>query len=101
MADNNDDAPRTAPRGQAATARIAELEEENRRLRAELEARPGGERPAPVRASFGLSEGVRAELEAHRDDPEFKTRDPFTGETLTPADLDRLKGGNRPADDQE
>lgn len=89
----------TPARGTA--GRIAELEAENARLRAELEARPAGPRPAPVRASFALSEGVRQELEAHRDDPDFKTRDPFTGETLTPADLDRLDGGNRPADDAE
>ena len=95
MAETSDDTPRPA-RGQA--ARIAELEEENRRLRAELEARPGGPRPAPVRASFGLSEGTRAELEAHKDDPDYVTRDPFTGEDLRPADLERLAGGNRPAE---
>lgn len=104
MTDTNDDTTAAAPATRPArgmVGRIAELEAENERLRAELAARPGGPRPAPVRASFNLSEGTRAELEAHRDDPEWKTRDPFTGETLTPADLDRLDGGNRPADGAE
>lgn len=94
MPENTEETPRPA-RGQA--ARIAELEEENARLRAQLEARPGGPRPAPVRASFNLSEGTRAELEAHKGDPDFTTRDPFTGAVLTPADLGQLADGNRPA----
>lgn len=90
------------------TARLERALEENAELRQrvqELErdaaTRPVGTRPAPVRASFNLSQGTRAELEAHRDDPDYVTRDPFTGETLTPADLDRLEGGNRPADAAE
>ncbi len=103
MTDTNDDAPQAPATGRprGAAARIAELEAENEKLRAELAARPGGPRPAPVRASLNLSEGTRAALEAHRDDADFTTRDPFTGETLTPADLDRLEGGNRPAGDAE
>lgn len=103
MADSNEETAQAPGRGSARglAARIAELEQENEKLRADLAARPGGSRPAPVRASFNLSEGTRAELELHKDDPDFVTRDPFTGAELTPADLDRLDNGNRPDRDGE
>lgn len=96
---NEQESPEDAARRMA--GRVLDLEQENESLRArvaELEAdaaaRPDGPRPAPVRASFGLTEGTRLELEAARDrgDGEFVTRDPFTGDTLTIADLGTREG---------
>lgn len=57
----------------------AELEAENARLHEELAAAQSGRpsRPVPVAPSFGMCEGVRADLEATG-----KTRDPFTGKTV-------------------
>ncbi len=64
-------------------AKNAELEAENERLRdrvAELEASGaarGVSRPVPQPASFGMCEGVRAELQQRG-----KTTDPFTGKIV-------------------
>lgn len=63
----------------------ADLRAENERLLAQLaDARAGKPtaRPAPVAPSFGMSEGTRADLELVE-----KTTDPFTGRTVTRADL--------------
>lgn len=80
--------------------RVAELEAENATLRAHLEETtaaaeaPATEtaRPEPQEPSFGLSEGMRADLEAHG-----RTVSPFTGKTLvgTPDDY-REEGAEAP-----
>jgi hypothetical protein len=75
------------------TAQLQQLLEENAALRAQLAAAPAA-RPAPAGPSFGLSEGVRADLAqlAARADAgdtgvRVQVADPFTGRTLTRADL--------------
>lgn len=62
----------------------AELRAENERLREQLADAQAGKptRPVPTAPSFGMSEGTRAELELVE-----KTTDPFTGKTVTRADL--------------
>lgn len=76
-------------------AEVAQLRAENEQLRDQLAAAPGSTaRPAPAAPSFGLSEGVRADLAqlAARADAgdtgvRVQVADPFTGRTLTRADL--------------
>ena len=88
-------------------ALVADLQAENKRLKAELDA--AGVRPAsaPAEPSFAMAEGTRQELEllaaqAERDgravdeklpngNYRYSTRDPFTGKTLTPKDLPAAK----------
>lgn len=56
---------------------VARLKAENARLRAQLAEKEGTEgnaRPKPQEPSYGLSEGQRADLEAHG-----RTVSPFTG----------------------
>ena len=65
--------------------RVVRLEQENAELRAELDAALAGKpaKPvAPTEPSFGLSEGTRDEL-----DRMGKATSPFTGKSLTRADL--------------
>lgn len=61
------------------------LREENEQLREQLDATRAGQpatRPKPEAPSFGMSEGVRADLEQVE-----KTTDPFTGKTVTREDV--------------
>jgi hypothetical protein len=57
--------------------RIAELEAENARLKAELAAASTAPVTKPTRPRFLLCEGTRDELDRHG-----KARDPWTGELL-------------------
>lgn len=60
-----------------------ELEEENARLKAELDALRSGQvsRPVPGPPSFGICEGVQADLDMHG-----KALDPFTGKLIVADD---------------
>jgi hypothetical protein len=64
---------------------VADLVRQNAELRAALAATKAGDtakRPAPEEPSFGLSEGVRDDLERNG-----KATSPFTGKPLTRDDL--------------
>jgi hypothetical protein len=63
-----------------------ELGQENDLLREELATAQAGKvavRPIPVEPSFGMCEGVRADLEQVE-----KTTDPFTGKVVTRTDAE-------------
>lgn len=68
-------------------AEVERLQAENTRLREQVQAGPSVRRPAPVKPSFGMSEGTRADLEvaAQRVESgevkEVVVTDPFTSDT--------------------
>lgn len=78
--------------------RIGELLAENAQLREELAAVKSGQpvkRPVPTEPSFGISEGVRDDLERNGT-----TTSPFTGKTLTRDDLPDAPRPAAPDDDE-
>jgi hypothetical protein len=79
--------PKSAPLPGGDSDELTKLREENAELRRQLDEAddPAGakaRRVKPTQPSFGISEGIRDQLER-----EGKAVDPFTGKTLTKDDL--------------